>query len=301
LRHGGRYRCVGCGDLIVIRDPDALYAPQCDRCDDVDVAWELVEALPVIEDPNRLIERESRWQDELGGSTRAAPKRRRGSRVDDDGNALVAACRELLGAMDEWVDPRGYPDSLALCVIDSIWSVGVQYGGVDHVIQAYRGARGERADHDGASDLVGWIASVGGAEGFASEVHNHQRSFASTEAPLKAEVVAEAAAMLADKQIETIADFRAIAHAIGGPVEAAWLALPSQSSGITWRYMCILAGLPDVKPDRMIRRFVANALRLDDVTTYRAHQAVLHVAGELGVSARRLDHRIWQYQSGRPL
>ena len=39
-----------------------------------------------------------------------------------------------------------------------------------------------------------------------------------------------------------------------------WTALPSQGSAITWHYAHMLAGTQGVKPDRMIRRFVAKAL-----------------------------------------
>jgi hypothetical protein len=43
-------------------------------------------------------------------------------------------------------------------------------------------------------------------------------------------------------------------------LKQAWLAVPGQRSGISWRYLLMLAGIPEVKPDRMIRRFVADAL-----------------------------------------
>jgi hypothetical protein len=43
-------------------------------------------------------------------------------------------------------------------------------------------------------------------------------------------------------------------------VEAAWRAVPGQRSGITWQYVQMPAGIPGVKPDRMICRFVADAL-----------------------------------------
>ncbi len=33
-----------------------------------------------------------------------------------------------------WAEPDGYPDSLALCVLDAIWSIGVRYSGVVNVV-----------------------------------------------------------------------------------------------------------------------------------------------------------------------
>ena len=62
----------------------------------------------------------------------------------------------------------------------------------------------------------------------------------------------------------------------------------------------MLVGLPEVKPDRMIRRFVAAALgrpRETAVGVDEARNLVMAVAARLGVSPRALDHAIWAYQS----
>src|ERR1700694_1929444 len=45
-------------------------------------------------------------------------------------------------------------------------------------------------------------------------------------------------------------------------IRTAWQKVPGQGSGITWHYAQMLAGVPGVKPDRMIIRFVAKALGL---------------------------------------
>lgn len=39
-------------------------------------------------------------------------------------------------------------------------------------------------------------------------------------------------------------------------IKKAWLDLPSQSSGVTFNYLLILAGFQSVKPDRMVIIFV---------------------------------------------
>jgi hypothetical protein len=63
----------------------------------------------------------------------------------------------------------------------------------------------------------------------------------------------------------------------------------------------MLVGLPDVKPDRMVRRFVADALGRSGATAVGADEArdlVMATAARMGVSPRELDHAIWSYQSG---
>jgi hypothetical protein len=60
----------------------------------------------------------------------------------------------------------------------------------------------------------------------------------------------------------------------------------------------MLAGVPGVKPDRMIIRFVADTLGLPRrrVTTGFAADAILGTAKELKMSATDLDHGIWSWQ-----
>jgi hypothetical protein len=74
-----------------------------------------------------------------------------------------------------------------------------------------------------------------------------------------------------------------------------------QRSGITWHYVQMLAGIPGVKPDRMICRFVADALGLPrrSVTTGFALEILMAAATEMGMSPTDLDHAVWQWQRGR--
>jgi hypothetical protein len=60
----------------------------------------------------------------------------------------------------------------------------------------------------------------------------------------------------------------------------------------------MLAGVPGVKPDRMIIRFVANALGLPPrrIKPQFALEAVKAAATQMGMSPTDLDHGIWQWQ-----
>jgi hypothetical protein len=58
---------------------------------------------------------------------------------ETDMEAVVKACAAL-GDPKEFERPEGYR-SLALCIIDAIWSMGVRYSGVVRVIDRYRGER----------------------------------------------------------------------------------------------------------------------------------------------------------------
>lgn len=51
LPHGGRYRCLRCGD-VVEWVTDELRADWCYVCNDPEVRWELVERLSHVVDPD---------------------------------------------------------------------------------------------------------------------------------------------------------------------------------------------------------------------------------------------------------
>ena len=220
--------------------------------------------------------------------------------------AVVRYCRTRLGPPDRWITARGYPGGLALCVIDSIQSTGPRYTSVVNVVgryRRYREDRGGNADEDGARTLLATFAELGGPVGWASRIGNGNRTFARSHAPLKAEAIHQAAAALDRLGVDGVADLRrSLAdESEADDLERAWLGVVSQSSGITWSYFLRLAGHPGVKADRMIVRFVADALGCSEsaVRPERARVLVTVAAGDMQVSASDLDHAIWRYRSGR--
>lgn len=81
-------------------------------------------------------------------------------------------------------------------------------------------------------------------------------------------------------------------------------AIPGQSSGISLKYFLMLAGYDGaIKPDRMVVRFVADALGRDVVTPDFAETLVLSALKVLssqvpGLTATMLDYGIWLHQRG---
>jgi hypothetical protein len=62
----------------------------------------------------------------------------------------------------------------------------------------------------------------------------------------------------------------------------------------------MLSGFQGVKADRMVCRFVAEALGVDElsVSSRQAYALVTAVAARLGVDVSQLDYAIWLHQSG---
>jgi len=198
--------------------------------------------------------------------------------------------------------PGGYPASLALCVVDAVQSTGVNYSSVKKVLRTYcdyRSNQGGRPETDGIGELLNTFDELGGSTRWADVIGNRNKTSTRAGAPLKAEAIRLAAEVLSSGGIADTAKLRA---AVDTPklenVKSEWLRLPGQRSGITWRYMLMLAGVPGVKPDRMIIRFVEDTLTLPRrrVTSGFAADAILATAEKLTMSPTDLDHAIWDWQ-----
>ncbi|MBE5469550.1 hypothetical protein [Mycobacteroides abscessus] len=218
--------------------------------------------------------------------------------------ALIARCEQFRGAEA----PEGYPNSLALCVVDSIQSTGVRYAAVEKVVGRYvdyREKQKANAYGDGVPELLATFEATGGPERWAEEIGNGHRTSTRAGAPLKAVAIRDAAGVLDGLRIATAQDLRDAADDGDRFTEArkAWCGVVGQRSGITWRYAGMLAGVDGVKPDRMICRFVTQSLypgqRRRSVDAEFAEAIVKAAAGELGMTEFALDHAIWRFQRGR--
>lgn len=217
-------------------------------------------------------------------------------------DTLVQYCNQKLGDKNLWFTPEGYPQSLALCIIDSLYSTGSHYTSVVNVINKYKNVRG---NNDGARDLLASIQNAGGPRAWAEKVADNMKpAHTKPGAPLKAEIIEKAAQLMVNEGIDTVEDLKEAVNDSpqDNPVQAGWKKLPSQSSGVTYNYLLILAGMPSVKPDRMVLRFLADALGEDaDLNTDRAVDLITRTAETLEVSPRTLDHIVWRAASGREL
>lgn len=216
-------------------------------------------------------------------------------------HALVAACEQFRGAEE----PGGYRDGLALCVIDSVQSTGVTYSSVGKVLDRYRAYRREQRGEpaiDGVAELLATFDELDGPDGWAARIGTRNRT-STRGGVLKSEAIRDAARVLAAEGIATAAGLRAAAddEVRLEQVRKAWCAVKGQRSGITWRYVLMLAGVSGVKPDRMIIRFVADALEVPrrSVGSEFAAEIVTAASPELDMSATTLDHAIWRFQRGR--
>ena len=204
-----------------------------------------------------------------------------------------------------WYSPDGYR-SVALAILDSIYSTGNGYTGVTRLVAnsvALREAQGANAWRDTASDLVGAVERCGGVLTFVELTDYRWRTYASKTAPYKGQVAYEAAQLLAEEGLETVDDIRRVftdrAARMEAPAAKKWLQLKSQGSGLTWNYFLMLMGIPGVKADRMVTRFVSRAVGRT-VGMSEASLLIESACDRRGWNYTTVDHTIWRYQSGRP-
>ena len=231
----------------------------------------------------------------------------------DDVNNLVAHCRNVLPLSEARLSQEYFYASLPLCVIDSVFSIGVRYASTRNVVIKYC-ERFElpRIREDFSkypttnnqhriSDFLENFDQLGVDEMTQNVFQNKQRT-SSRNGTLKSEAAYTFAKLLKKHQIE---DFEQLqAKGSWTDLEKDIRLIKGQSSGISFQYFLMLAGNESfIKPDRMILRFLECALSRHSVSLQEA-QALLQRTAEIlrdeydfnTITPRLLDHTIWNYQ-----
>jgi hypothetical protein len=237
--------------------------------------------------------------------------RRTESGGSSDAALVLAHVKASLGEPADWSAPVAHT-SVALAVIDSVWGINSRWTSVRNVIDRYRrarrGANGQSnlpgttdPDTDAPEDLLAFIESSGGADAFAEVVQNRQRT-STRNGILKAEAVRQVASVLRDHRINTPEDVRVASSEQLAALREDWMQIPGQRSGLSLDAFLLSTGRGGVKADRMVRRFVADALQAPgegSVKPARAAALVEEAARIARIDTRLLDAAIWQYESDR--
>ncbi len=198
-----------------------------------------------------------------------------------------------------------YYNSLDLCVIDAVFSIGVKYESVINVVEKYE--QHIAANHRNLSgksrttrESIDIFEGYGPIQSFAKDVLNQQRT-SSRNGILKAEAVLEVLKTLGEHGIKDLECFKKIANTQQEALDKAILSIKGQGSGIMLKYLYMLVGNDNMcKPDRMLRRYVENisGRSMSDVEL----QEVMTSACEIlkkdfpTLTVRILDNQIWIYQ-----
>lgn len=224
-------------------------------------------------------------------------------------DALISHVDATIGRdKKQWAAwPGGWPGELGTALIDAVFSARATY-------KTKRG-RGIHAQ------VVEWQASTGDARisvaalrseieaatpsewarRFGNEQHSPGRPPEALGGPTKAAAALEAAQLLgsADPPVDSAAD---VTDANAAQVRRLLLDVPGIGYA-TANYFLMLLGRPGVKPDRMVHRFINDAMTAagqpDRLSDPAAEALVNAAASEIGSEGYQLEHAIWKWESDR--
>lgn len=197
--------------------------------------------------------------------------------------------------------PGGWPDEIGTSLVDAVFSARAQYKskhgrGIHPLIVAWRTATdGSTVSLQSLHEDLLRHGPDAWAKAFGNEQHSPSRPADAPGGPTKAAAVLQASSLLcaADPPIDSAND---IHHRSVGDVKRLLRSVPGIGYATT-NYFLMLLGLPGVKPDRMIHRFLQTATHRN-WSDLHAEQLVTQAASLLdGVEAHQLEHSIWSYQS----
>ena len=230
--------------------------------------------------------------------------------MNNDIEVIAGHANKVLSLASAQLGEEYYYQSLPLCVIDAIYSIGVRYEGVENTVERYCGAYNLRRIRTtkGALPPIHEQESVSafcekaeqiGSSAMAMDIFRNRQRTSPRNGILKADAVYRFAIILKKHNIEYLQD---ISGATDKPCFVTdILSIPGQASGISLQYFSMLTGSDEfIKPDRMILAYLKSVLGRT-VCTSEA-QELLAAATELlkvsyqHLTPRLLDHEIWKYQ-----
>ena len=215
---------------------------------------------------------------------------------------LLSAVRARLDLAGASLSDSYYYSSLSLCVIDSMFSIGVKYTSVKRVVSRVVeriGIEPDRRKQEKDTMPLQKFVEIAKKVGLKALFCNAQRT-SPRGGILKSEAAVLAAQALMGVGIQTICDFQHCNDL--EKAEKAFRQVTGQKSGISWSYLRMLAGDDNqVKPDRHILRFLKSAMDRE-VTPFEATKLIQETAEQLSsefnnMTPRLLDHEIWKYES----
>jgi hypothetical protein len=223
--------------------------------------------------------------------------------------AIADRCRSKLNLASSKLGEEYYFQSLPLCVIETVFSIGARYESTIHTVRkfcAYFGLNPcrEQMEFPATSEQLPISEFLEfydryGVEKFASEIYRNRQRTSTRNGILKSEAVLMFAKVLRQLEVDYFQD----SHKVMGDqdFEARIKTIPGQRSGISTRYFYMLLGSEEyIKPDRMVERFIGAVIQ-QKLSVEASHELIVGAQQILAkeyphLTPRLLDYLIWQYQ-----
>lgn len=186
----------------------------------------------------------------------------------------------------------GYPDEISTALIDAVFSIQAKYDSSTPGKGVFNRVRVFRTEYPGVLNDLSALINMD------IEPIVQIMGAGKTGGRLKAGAVLDAAAGYVSAGVNNAREF----HSLGSN-KAKRIYTAVQGLGhVTFEYFSMLLGIPGVKTDIMIKRFIAEALsaaHLENVNAKAARDLVedAYAATKLGEDLTHFEHAIWLSQS----
>lgn len=231
--------------------------------------------------------------------------------MNSEVSKIAIFCEEKLELNKTQIIEEYNYQSLPLCVIDSIFSIGVKYESVKNVIKnvgdflnikTHNKTINEfplKSDQISVSEFRNHLSNLNFEE-LSTKIFKNKQRTSTKNGILKSEAVIKFLDVLIKYNVEFYEDVQVIFE--NKSFEKEIQKIPGQASGISLKYFFMLAGNDNmIKPDRMIVRFLSSILNRD-VKTEECLPLLLNVTSKLNkegyikLTPKILDNKIWVYQ-----
>lgn len=226
---------------------------------------------------------------------------------------LYSACLnlDLKGAR---LSDSYYYNSLPLCLIDAIYSIGVHYTSVENAVKNFcknvdtprisymRDPNTEKVKYDcyKMEDLLKVLEKYSSSQYGAKDIFKNEQKTSTRNGIPKAEAIFRAATILVDHNINTFSDLRNISEVKLTSIEKEYCKIPGQGTAdhISWNYFLMLSGDDNhIKVDRWIERFYEESTG-ETVSRAEIESDLKTICNQLNstfpeITPRLLDHTIW--------
>lgn len=218
---------------------------------------------------------------------------------DRDSQMLAEYCRKCLDLSQVALSAEYGYDNLLLCIIDAIYSINARYESTEAVVNRFKAYYGGSPPED-IRELIALYDRYS-PEYLASDVYCNRQRTSTRNGILKADAILHVGQVMLKHHVHNLAEFESVIN--NEDFERDFRAVRGQSSGVSLRYLYMLSGTQtEIKPDRMITRFLTSALNRNvEVAPSECHPLIAKACELLsstipGIAPRTLDHAIWQYQ-----
>ncbi|CAM3055438.1 hypothetical protein [Flavobacterium frigoris] len=212
-------------------------------------------------------------------------------------------CIEIFADKKNYILPDEFNYShLPLCVIDSVFSIGVKYEIVQNTINRFcahnKIDKFSKSAELSTSFFLNLMEQKSITELTESIYKNRQRT-STRSGILKSEAVIKFLKILQKHEVNKLSDLYKIISSKEFEIDIKQI--PGQKSGISLTYFFMLAGSDDlIKPDRMIIRFLESIseenVSLSDCQIILAEVAKKLQKNGFDITPKKLDNLIWNYQ-----